>query len=318
MSQRPVLLQALSLLPSLEKQLAETYTAHRLPPAGPERDAFLAARGAEFDGLVTSAAGGATAALIDALPRIKVISSFGVGLDQIDLQAASRRGIPVGYTPDVLNDCVADLAFGLVLATGRRIPEGDRFVRAGRWEQKPAAPFPLGRKVSGAKLGIVGLGRIGRTIAKRASGFEMDVRYHGRKPVEGVSWTFEPQLLELARWADFLVVITAGGAQTRHLIDAKVLDALGPKGFLVNVSRGTVVDEAALVKALQEKRIGGAGLDVFEREPQVPHELFTLDNVVMVPHIASATVQTREAMAQRVMDNLAAFFAGRPLPSAAS
>jgi hydroxypyruvate reductase len=318
MTQRPVLLQALSLLPSLEKQLAETYTVHRLPAAGPERDAFLAARGAEFEGLVTSAAGGATAALIDALPRIKVISSFGVGLDQIDLQAASRRGIPVGYTPDVLNDCVADLAFGLVLATGRRIPEGDRFVRAGRWEQKPATPFALGRKVSGAKLGIVGLGRIGRTIAKRASGFEMDVRYHGRKPVEGVSWTFEPQLLELARWADFLVVITAGGAQTRHLIDAKVLDALGPKGFLVNVSRGTVVDEAALVTALREKRIGGAGLDVFEREPQVPHELFALDNVVMVPHIASATVQTREAMGQRVLDNLAAFFAGRPLPSAAS
>jgi hydroxypyruvate reductase len=318
MTQRPVLLQALSLLPSLEKQLAETYTVHRLPAAGPERDAFLAARGAEFEGLVTSAAGGATAALIDALPRIKVISSFGVGLDQIDLQAASRRGIPVGYTPDVLNDCVADLAFGLVLATGRRIPEGDRFVRAGRWEQKPATPFPLGRKVSGAKLGIVGLGRIGRTIAKRASGFEMDVRYHGRKPVEGVSWTFEPQLLELARWADFLVVITAGGAQTRHLIDAKVLDALGPKGFLVNVSRGTVVDEQALVEALRDKRIGGAGLDVFESEPQVPHELFTLDNVVMVPHIASATVQTREAMARRVLDNLAAFFAGRPLPSAAS
>jgi hydroxypyruvate reductase len=318
MTQRPVLLQALSLLPSLEKQLAENYTVHRLPAAGPERDAFLAARGAEFEGLVTSAAGGATGALIDALPHIKVISSFGVGLDQIDLQAASRRGIPVGYTPDVLNDCVADLAFGLVLATGRRIPEGDRFVRAGRWEQKPATPFPLGRKVSGAKLGIVGLGRIGRTIAKRASGFEMDVRYHGRKPVEGVSWTFEPQLLELARWADFLVVITAGGAQTRHLIDAKVLDALGPKGFLVNVSRGTVVDEQALVEALRDKRIGGAGLDVFESEPQVPHELFTLDNVVMVPHIASATVQTREAMARRVLDNLAAFFAGRPLPSAAS
>jgi hydroxypyruvate reductase len=318
MTQRPVLLQALSLLPSLEKQLAENYTVHRLPAAGPERDAFLAARGAEFEGLVTSAAGGATGALIDALPRIKVISSFGVGLDQIDLQAASRRGIPVGYTPDVLNDCVADLAFGLVLATGRRIPEGDRFVRAGRWEQKPATPFALGRKVSGAKLGIVGLGRIGRTIAKRASGFEMDVRYHGRKPVEGVSWTFEPQLLELARWADFLVVITAGGAQTRHLIDAKVLDALGPKGFLVNVSRGTVVDEQALVEALRDKRIGGAGLDVFESEPQVPHELFTLDNVVMVPHIASATVQTREAMARRVLDNLAAFFAGRPLPSAAS
>jgi lactate dehydrogenase-like 2-hydroxyacid dehydrogenase len=317
MRQRPVLLQALSLLPALEQRLAETYTVLRLPPAGAERDAFLAARGGEFDGLVTSAAGGAGAALIAALPRLRVISSFGVGLDQIDLQAAVRRGIPVGYTPDVLNDCVADLAFGLVLAAGRRIPEGDRFVRAGRWEQKPATPFPLGRRVSGAKLGIVGLGRIGRTVAQRASGFEMEVRYHSRRPVEGVSWGYEPQLLALARWADFLVVITAGGPETRHLIDATVLDALGPKGFLVNVSRGTVVDEAALVQALKDRRIAGAGLDVFGREPNVPHELFTLDNVVMVPHIASATVQTREAMAQRVLDNLAAFYAGQPLPSAA-
>ncbi len=318
MSTRPVVLQALSLLPSLERQLNETDTVHRLPPAGAEREAFLAARGGEFDALVTSAAGGADAKLINALPRLRVISSFGVGLDQLDVAAATQRGIPVGYTPDVLTDCVADLAFALVLATGRRIPEGDRFVRAGRWEQKPATPFPLGRQVSGANLGIVGLGRIGRTIAKRASGFEMDVRYHSRRAVEGVAWTYEPSLLELAKWADFLVVITAGGAETRHLIDAKVLDALGPQGFLVNVSRGTVVDEAALVKALQDKRIGGAGLDVFEREPQVPHELFALDNVVMVPHIASATVQTREAMARRVMDNLAAFFAGQQLPSAAA
>ena len=315
MTSKPVLLQALSLLPSLERQLAENYTVHRLPAAGPEREAFLAARGAEFDAMVTSAAGGANAALINALPKLRVISSFGVGLDQIDLQAAAQRGIPVGYTPDVLNDCVADLAFGLVLATGRRIPEGDRFVRAGRWEQK--APFPLGRQVSGARLGIVGLGRIGRTVAKRASGFDMEVRYHNRRPVADAPWTYEPQLLELARWSDFLVVITAGGAETRHLIDAKVLDALGTKGFLVNVSRGTVIDEAALVQALQQKRIGGAGLDVFEREPHVPPELFVLDNVVLVPHIASATVQTREAMAQRVLDNLSAFYAGRPLPSAA-
>ncbi len=318
MSHRPVVLQALPLLPSLERQLNETYTVHRLPPAGPEREAFLAARGGEFDALVTSAAGGADAKLIDALPKLRVISSFGVGLDQLDVAAAAKRGIPVGYTPDVLNDCVADLAFALVLATGRRIPEGDRFVRAGRWEHKPATPFPLGRQVSGANLGIVGLGRIGRTIAKRASGFDMEVRYHNRRPVEGAPWTYEASLVELARWADFLVVITAGGAGTRHLIDATVLDALGPQGFLVNVSRGTVVDEAALVKALQDKRIGGAGLDVFEREPQVPHELFALDNVVMVPHIASATVQTREAMARRVMDNLAAFYAGQPLPSAAA
>jgi hydroxypyruvate reductase len=314
---RPVLLQTLSLMPFLERQLAETYTVHRLPAEGAERDAFLAARGAEIDGLVTSAAGGVNAALIAALPKLRVISSFGVGLDQLDVPAAAARGIPVGYTPDVLNDCVADLAFALMLAIARRISEGERYVRAGRWVEKGAAPFPFGRQVTGARLGIVGLGRIGRTFARRASGFDMEVRYHNRRPVEDVAWTYEPQLLELARWADFLVVITAGGAGTRHLVDAKVLDALGPEGYLVNVSRGTVIDEAALVRALQDKRIAGAGLDVFEREPQVPAELFGLDNVVMVPHIASATVQTRQAMAQRVLDNLAAFYAGRPMPSQA-
>jgi lactate dehydrogenase-like 2-hydroxyacid dehydrogenase len=314
---RPVLLQTIGLMPALERQLAETYTVHQLPAAGPQRDAFLATRGAEFDGVVTSAAGGASAALIAALPKLRVISSFGVGLDQLDVGAAAARGIPVGYTPDVLNDCVADLAFALLLAVARRIPQGDRYVRASRWVEKGAAPFPFGRQVTGARMGIVGLGRIGRTVARRASGFDMDVRYHNRRPADGVAWTYEPQLLELARWSDFLVIVTAGGAETRHLIDDKVLDALGPEGYLVNVSRGTVIDEAALVRALQAKRIAGAGLDVFEREPQVPPELFSLDNVVMVPHIASATVQTRQAMAQRVLDNLSAFYAGQAMPSQA-
>lgn len=322
MSAKPVVLQALALMPALEKKLAESYEVHRLPPAGPEREVFLAKRGRDFDALVTSAAYGADAALINALPKLRVISSFGVGLDKLDLQAAAVRGIPVGYTPDVLNDCVADLGFGLLLAVARRLGEGDRYVRAGRWAAAPgtpaSTPFPLGRQVSHAKLGIVGLGRIGRTIARRASGFDMEVRYHSRRPVEGVGWKHEPRLLELARWCDFLVVITAGGPETKHLVNEAVLDALGPKGYLVNVARGSVIDEAALVRALQEKRIAGAGLDVFEREPHVPPELFTLDNVLMVPHIASATVQTREAMAQRVLDNLAAFFAGQALPSSAS
>ena len=309
MTQRPRILQALRLLPWLEKQLNETYDVTRLPPAGPEREAFLAARGGEFEALVTSAAAGASNALLDALPNLRVVSSFGVGLDQIDPAHAARRGIPVGYTPDVLNDCVADLAFGLLLDIARRLSEGDRYVRAGQWTAKPPVAFPLGRRVSGAKLGIVGLGRIGQTIARRASGFDMEVRYHSRRPVEGVAWGYEASLHELARWCDFLVVITAGGAATRHLVDASVLEALGTKGFLVNVARGTVIDEAALVKALQDKRIAGAGLDVFEDEPVVPPALFTLDNVVMVPHIASATVQTRQAMGQLVMDNLASFFA---------
>jgi lactate dehydrogenase-like 2-hydroxyacid dehydrogenase len=305
-------------MPSLERTLAERYEVHRLPAAGAERDAFLASRGGDFDALVTSAAGGATAELIAALPKVRVISSFGVGLDKIALDAAARRGIPVGYTPDVLNDCVADMAFALLLAVGRRIPEADRYVRAGRWTQKPAAPFPLGRQVSGARLGIVGLGRIGRTVAKRAGGFDMEVRYHNRRPVADVPWAYEATLVELARWSDFLVVITAGGPETRHLVDARVLEALGPEGYLVNVARGTVIDEAALVRALQERRIAGAGLDVYEHEPQVPPELFALDNVVLAPHIASATEQTRQAMAQRVLDNLEAFFAGRALPSTAA
>ncbi len=304
---KPRVLQVGRLLPALEQPLAQQYDLHRLADEA-EPDAFLAQHGAGFVGLVTSAGGmGAPAALITALPSLKVISSFGVGLDRIDLGLARERGIAVGYTPDVLNDCVADTAFALMLAVARRVPEADRFVRAGRWAG--GATFGLGRKVSGARLGVVGLGRIGQTIARRASGFDMPVRYHSRRPVDGVPWQHEPSLLELASWADYLVVITAGGAGTRHLIDSAVLDALGPRGFLINVSRGSVVDESALVRALVEHRIAGAGLDVFEHEPRVPQQLMALDNVVLLPHVASATQETRAAMAQRVLDNLAAFFA---------
>jgi len=247
-----------------------------------------------------------------------VISSFGVGLDRLDLAEAKRRGIAVGYTPDVLNDCVADTAFALLLDVARRTAEADRYVRAGQWSTPGVANvFPLGRKVSGAKLGIVGFGRIGRTIAKRGDGFEMVIRYHTRNPVADAPYPHEPSLIELARWADYLVVITAGGAGTRHLVNAAVLEALGPDGFIVNVARGSVIDEAALVAALKAGRIAGAGLDVFENEPNVPDELRNLDNVVLLPHIASATRETRQAMADRVFDNLQAFFAGRPLVSAA-
>lgn len=309
-------LQTAPMLPWLQERLHAQYAVTLLPPPGPERQAFLQAHGHVFEALVTSAFQGASAELMHALPNLKAISSFGVGYDQIDMAHAASRGIAVGYTPDVLNDCVADMAFALMLDVARRVSEGDRYVRAGRWAGQPPVQFPMGRKVSGARLGILGLGRIGRTIARRASGFDMAVRYHNRRPVPDVPWEYATSPLALAEWADFLVVITAGGPNTRRLVDAPVLQALGPQGFLINVARGSVVDEAALLHALQNGQIAGAGLDVFEAEPTVPPAFFTLDNVVLTPHIASATVQTRQAMGQRVLDNLAAFFAGQPMPSA--
>lgn len=309
-------LQGGRIPPALAKRLAEHFDLVELS-AQPDRAAFLAAEGASFSGLVTSAAVGADAALIAALPNLKVISSFGVGQDKLDLAAAGARGIAVGTTPDVLNDCVADLAMALMLDVARRVAEADRWLRTGAWVQ-PGVAFPLARKVSGAKLGIVGLGRIGQTIARRAGGFDMAIRYHSRRPVAGVPWAHEPSLLDLARWCDYLVVITAGGAATRHLVNAEVLDALGPEGFIVNVARGSVIDEAALLKALQDKRIAGAGLDVFEDEPRVPPAFFALDNVVLLPHIASATKETRQAMADRVFDNLASFYASGRLVSPAA
>ncbi|HET7527945.1 MAG TPA: 2-hydroxyacid dehydrogenase, partial [Burkholderiaceae bacterium] len=239
-----------------------------------------------------------------------------VGVDKIDLDAAAKRGIPVGNTPDVLNDCVADLAIGLMIDVARGIGASERYLRAGQWPTK--GPYPLQRKMSGKKLGIVGLGRIGHAIARRALAFDMDIRYHNRRPVTDTSIAHEPSLVELARWCDFLVIIVPGGAATQHLVNDAVLDALGTKGYLINVARGSVVDEAALVRALKDKRIAGAALDVFEHEPQVPDELVALDNVVLVPHIGSATVETRAAMAQRVFDNLKSYFATGKLVSQAT
>jgi lactate dehydrogenase-like 2-hydroxyacid dehydrogenase len=244
--------------------------------------------------------------MLAALPNLRVISSFGVGLDKLDLDTARARGIAVGYTPDVLNDCVADTAFALLMDTARQVSAADRYVRRGEWTK---GPYPLTTRVSGKRLGIVGMGRIGRVIAKRSSGFDMDVRYFGRKAQADLPYGFEPSLEALAKWADFLVVATSGGPATRHLISASVLEALGPDGYLINIARGTVVDEAALVDALTHKRIAGAGLDVFEHEPNVPPALFALDNVVLLPHVASGTHETRAAMAGLVFDNLQSFFA---------
>ena len=250
--------------------------------------------------------------LIAQLPALEIVSVFGVGYDGVDVAAARERGIAVTHTPNVLNDEVADLALALVLAVSRRLVEADRYVRSGSWTK---GPMPLARKVSGARMGIVGLGRIGMAIAKRAEAFGMSIAYTSRNARADVPYPYHGSAEALAREVDFLVVITPGGAATRKLIDAKVLAALGKDGYLVNVARGSVVDEQALVRALREGTIAGAGLDVFENEPDVPSELFALDNVVLTPHVGSATWQTRQAMADLAFANLEAHFAGRPLLS---
>ena len=267
-------------------------------------DSLLDQHAERIEVVVTSGRFGCTAALIDRLPKLRAIVSFGVGYDAIDVAAARARGIPVSNTPDVLNDCVADLAFGMLIDCARQISRADRFVRAGEW---PSGSLPLATRVSGKRLGIVGMGRIGETLAKRSSGFDMQVRYHNRRAIEGSPYGYEGDLVELARWSDFLVLTCPGGESTRNLINAKVLDALGADGMLINVSRGSVVDEPALIDALVSGRLGGAALDVYANEPQVPAALIGLPNVVLLPHIGSATEETRLAMEQLLWANLRAF-----------
>ncbi len=289
--------------------LEAAYTVHRLWEAV-DRAAFLAPLGGRIRGLVTSAFCGADAALMDALPKTEIISNFGVGYDSVDVGAARARGIPVTNTPDVLTEDVADLALGLILDTSRQISLMDRFVRSGQW---PHQRFALGRSITGKRCGIVGMGRIGQAIARRVLACGMTVSWHGPRPKPDLAYAYEPDLKKLAQEADFLVVICPLSRETHHLINAEILDALGPTGVLINVARGPVVDEQALVAALTQKIIAGAGLDVFEHEPHVPEILFSCDTVVLQPHAGSATVETRAAMGQLVIDNLAAHFGGRPL-----
>nr|WP_272885984.1 2-hydroxyacid dehydrogenase [Stutzerimonas stutzeri] len=267
-------------------------------------DALVNQHAQRIDVVVTSGRFGCTAELIERLPKLQAIISFGVGYDAIDVAAARARNIPVSNTPDVLNDCVADLAFGLIIDSARQMSRAERFVRAGEW---PSGGLPLAKQVSGKRLGIVGMGRIGETVAKRSSGFDMQVRYHNRRPVEGSAYGYESNLVELAQWSDFLVLTCPGGESTRNLINRDVLEALGSNGILINVARGSVVDEPALIEALTEGRLGGAGLDVYAQEPNVPQILIDLPNVVLLPHIGSATEETRLAMEELLLANLRAF-----------
>lgn len=297
---RPTVLQVGRFPARFNERLQRDYQLIRLW----EQKDFIAEHGAEVDIVVTSARYGCSAEQLAQMPNLKAICSFGVGHDSIAVEEAKARGIPISTTPEVLNECVADTAIGLIIDTARQFAASDQHVRQGNWLK---GQYPLTRKVSGKKLGIVGFGRIGKEIAKRAAGFDMDIRYHNRRPDPSADYGYEADLKALASWADFLVLACPGGASTHHLIDAEVLAALGAEGILVNISRGSVVDEPALVAALQAGTLGGAGLDVFEDEPRVPEALFAMPNVVLLPHVGSATEETRLAMENLVFDNLDAF-----------
>ena len=305
---KPDIVLTIPIYASAVAQLDDAFTVHRLWQAK-HHAAFFAEIGDRARAIVTGAYP-VNAELMDALPKTEIIATQSVGLDHIDLKAAKARGIVVTNTPDVLTDDVADLGMALLLAVARRLVVGDRHVRNGLWLK---GGLPLASKVGGATLGILGLGRIGLAIARRAEAFGMTIVYHGPRAKPEVPYRCHADLAAMARESDYLMVSCPGGAATRHLVTDDVLAALGPEGVVVNVARGSVIDEDAMVKLLVEGKLGGAGLDVFADEPRVPEALFALDTVVLQPHVGSATHVTRGAMGQLVVDNLKAHFAGKPL-----
>jgi lactate dehydrogenase-like 2-hydroxyacid dehydrogenase len=298
-------LQVGPLKPSLDQTLAQTHGAYVLPDEPAEREEFLSSHGGDITVAVTSGRTGVSADLMAALPKLGAVVNFGVGYDTTDVDAAAARGIGVSNTPDVLTDCVADTAVGLTIDVMRRFSAADRYLRAGRWPVD--GNYPLTRQVSNTRVGIIGLGRIGSAIAKRLSAFGCTISYHNRRRVEGSTYRYVESPVELARGVDVLVVAAAGGSDTRKLVDRAVIDALGADGYLVNIARGSVVDEDALVDALRGGRLAGAGLDVFVDEPNVPEALLSLDNVVLLPHVGSGTVETRAAMEALTLRNLEEF-----------
>jgi lactate dehydrogenase-like 2-hydroxyacid dehydrogenase len=285
-------------LPAIAASLEEHFEVRR----DPEPDALVRAVA------VSGGHGGLDGSLVERFPKLEIVANNGVGYDNIDAAALARLGVVVTNTPDVLTNEVADLALGLLIATVRQLPQADRHLRAGRW---PAGAFPLTTTLRERKVGILGLGRIGKAVARRLEASDLEIEYHGRKPQPEVTYRYHPTLLGLATSCDVLIVTVSGGAATRHMVNREVLEALGPNGILINVGRGTVVDEAALVQALRERRILSAGLDVFENEPRVPAELIAMEQVVLLPHVGSASVHTRHAMGHLMVDNLVSWFAGK-------
>lgn len=304
---KPEILLTLPIYPPVVAQLEQEFTVHKLWE-GSDPDRLLQQISAGVRAVVTSGIHGFTAAQIERLPKLELVACFGTPRDTIDLAAAEKRGIAVTYTPDSIAGAVAELAAGMAVALMRRICENDRFVRSGRWPQQ--AP-PTGNTLVGKTCGIIGLGRIGRETATRLEAFGMAVCYQGPRRKADVGYTWFEDVVGLARESDCLVVTCPSTPETRSLVDARVLDALGPEGFLVNVARAPIVDEEALLRALREKRIAGAALDVFWNEPHVPAELAQMDNVVLLPHIGSTTIEVREERGRKLMANLHAHFSGR-------
>ncbi|GGG36594.1 2-hydroxyacid dehydrogenase [Chelatococcus composti] len=304
---KPEILLVRPIMPLIEEGLTKHFTLHKLAEVGDEA-AFFREVGPRIRGVAAGGAGKADRALIEKLPALEIIANFGVGYDGIDVKAAAERGIIVTNTPDVLTGEVADLALGLLLATVRQIPQVDRYLRAGKWLEKP---YPLTTTLRERKIGILGLGRIGKAIARRCEAFDLEIAYHGRRRQDDVPYRYYDNLVDMARDVDVLMVVAPGGDATYHIVNEEVLNALGPNGILINVGRGTVVDEKALIAALRDGRILSAGLDVFENEPHVPAELIAMDHVVLLPHVGSASVYTRNAMGQLVVDNLVSWFEGK-------
>src|SRR5271156_1416752 len=293
--------------PTIVKGLESGCSVYRAVDAN-DGDAFVAKHGQVR--AIACAQGNMTADLLARFPRLEIIASFGVGYDHVDVKYAAAHGIIVTNTPEVLTEEVADTALGLLLCTVRELPQAERYLRAGHWTKKN---YPLSKAtLRDRTVGIVGMGAIGQAIARRLEAFGVTVVYHTRQPRAGLAYRHYPKLIDMARDVDVLMVIVPGGAATQNLINAEVLDALGPDGIMINMARGSVVDEPALIKEIQEKRVLAAGLDVYAKEPEVPNALIEMDNVVLLPHVGSASVYTRQKMDQLVPDNILAWAAGKP------
>lgn len=296
-----------------EERLNASFTMHPYFQAS-DKAAFLAKHGGGIRGIATRGELGANRAMIEALPKLEIISVYGVGYDAVDLSAARERGIRVTNTPDVLTKDVADLGVAMMLAQARGVIGGETWVKTGDWAKKGL--YPLKTRVHGKRAGVLGLGRIGFEVARRLAGFDLEVAYSDTGPKDyAKDWTFVADPVELAARSDFLFVTLAASAETRHIVGRKVLDALGPEGMLINISRASNIDEEALLDALEARSLGSAALDVFEGEPNLNPRFLALDNVLLQPHMASGTVETRKAMGALVFDNLSAHFDGRALPT---